>query len=170
MGQFHSKENAMKILSSNTINVGGLLKLILLPQEAVVGIRKNYQSLETILYYQDNDEVVAIDVLSDKSYQYTEEQQDDDAGDSWTIRLNGVIPAMTSTNEREICLLERKQFYVVAIDQNGSMRLVGEGEVLPRFLTTRSTGAAHTDLNGISFKLENTQANPSIILSSLQAV
>ena len=160
----------MKELSSNAMNVGGLLKLILLPQEAIVGVNKDYRSMKTILYYRDSDRVVAIDVLNNKSYQYTEEQQDDDAGDSWIIRLNGVIPAMTDSNEQEICMLERQRFYVVVIDQNGTMRLVGDGEVLPRFLTTRSTGAAHTDLNGISFKMEHTQVNPSIILSAMQTV
>lgn len=160
----------MKELSSNVINVGGLLRLILLPQEAVKGVDKNYQSMETVLYYQDSDRVVAIDVLNDKSYKYTEEQQDNDAGDCWMIRLNGIIPAMTLDNEQEISLLERQQFYVVVIDQNGIMRLVGDREVLPRFLTTRSTGAAHTDLNGISFKMEHTQVNPSIILSAMQTV
>lgn len=151
----------MRTLKFEQNNVGGLLNILLIPREAYRGV------INKELHYVDSDNVFMIEALNDSSYSYTEEQQVDDAGDSWLIRTEGVIPGMSIENEAIVRELERREYYVLTTDQNGELRLCGDDEVLPRFLTSRTTGKSYTALNGISFNLEHTQANPSLLINSV---
>ncbi len=155
----------MKTVQFDFSNIGGLLSLYAFPLSSVLSLKREYPLYSYTLLLQNETEVIALPVFANDTYSFTEEQVDSEAGDGWSISIEGVIPKRALKNEEMIHVLERGEWYVVAVDQNGTAHLCGDEETLLRFRTNKTTGASAADRNQIAFTFTCLQANPTLLLS-----
>lgn len=155
----------MKTLEFDYYNVGGLLHVYAIPPTSLRRIRKDYVGGLNYIELQQRDDVIEIPVLPDSSYSFSEDKEFADGGDSWNIAVSGIIPKMQTGNSDMMELLDRGEWYVLAVDQNGEAHLCGTETCLMRFDRNGTTGGTYAERNGISFTFTCRQESPSVYIA-----
>lgn len=155
----------MKKISFDFENVGGLMECYAIPISSFLRIREDYASNTKVLEVQNRDDIISIPVYMDSSFSFSEQHDLDEGGDFWQPSIEGIIPKDCMDNASDIETLERGSWMLLSKDYNGICRLSGTEDFLLKFTDTKTTGAAATDVNQISFTFTGKQDCPSIILS-----
>lgn len=142
-------------------NIGGLLDVYAIPVSAVTAMTVNYATRVRSLTLSSTSGVVHIPVYADESFSFEEPHGRDDSGDYWQPSVSGVIPGTSFANADVLELLERGEWVVVHVDQNGVSRVSGDADTPLTFESTAQTGAAYTDRNGCAFTFSGRLGHPS---------
>lgn len=154
----------MRTLTFDFDNIGGIQHVYAIPAEVFQAITINYATLRRALRMLSADDVVNIPVYADESFSFEEPHGRDDHGDYWQPSISGIIPAASFNNAQLIETLERGEWVVVHVDQNGIERVSGDEDTPLIFGSTASTGSLHTDRNGCSFSFTGKLGHPSHII------
>ena len=152
----------MKTFDIETDNVGGLFRLLAVPQASCSRVRKDYAQKANYIELKRKDDVIEIPACADMTFSFTEENQKSENGDAWNIEIEGVVPGTYKKNSVLVEELERGEWYVYAVDQNGCARWCGTDKVKMYFTATKSSGDSFASRNGISFTLSCIQESPSL--------
>ena len=155
----------MKSINFDFDNLGGLSKIYAIPPSSFVRIRTDYDDNTRSLELRRRDGIIEIPLYCDDSFLFSEELLDNDAGDGYSVSIEGVIPKHSLMNSRDIEILERGSWYILSEDSNGTVRLSGDENVLMKFITKKSTGKKPGSRNGINFLVSCVQQDPSILLN-----
>ena len=109
----------MRTLTFDFDNIGGIQHVYAIPAEVFQAITINYATLRRALRMLSADDVVKIPVYADESFSFEEPHGRDDHGDYWQPSISGIIPAASFDNAQLIETLERGEWVVVHVDQNG---------------------------------------------------
>ena len=155
----------MKSINFDFDNLGGLSKIYAIPPSSFVRIRTDYDDNTRSLELRRRDGIIEIPLYCDDSFLFSEELLDNDAGDGYSVSIEGVIPKHSLMNSRDIEILERGSWYILSEDSNGTVRLSGDENVLMKFITKKSTGKKPGSRNGISFSVSCVQQDSSVLLT-----
>lgn len=158
----------MKIINCDFDNIGGLLQIYAVPPASFIRIRKDFVQQLNYLELKQRDEIISIPVYANDTYIYNEDKETTDAGDSWNVNVEGVIPRMRRYNQETIERLERNLWYLVAIDANGEVHWCGQEDALLLFSTQKTSGQSAVDRNGITFSFSCTQDEPTIFIAEIE--
>ena len=158
----------MKTINLNPDNLGGLLHLYAIPPTSFLRIRKDYVNNLKYLELKQRNDVIDIPIFANDTYIYTEEKSTGDAGDYWTITIEGVIPRLSQENQPVIEELERGLWYVVTQDSNGEIHFCGQEDALLLFTNSKTSGQSASSRNGTSFSFACIQDAPSIFLTDFE--
>lgn len=160
----------MRTINYDFQNIGGLLRVIAVPPASFVQIRKDPLTGDNHLDLRNQDDIISIPIYANDTYIYTEDKEVNDAGDSWNVAIEGVIPKLEKTNHRIIETLERGLWYVLAVDGNGEVHWCGQEDALMLFDTQKSSGRTDTERNGITFSFSCTQDEPTIFIQDTSVI
>lgn len=158
----------MKTINFDFDNLGGLSQLFAVPPGSFVRIRKDYIQKLNYLELRKRDDIISIPVYADDTYMYNEDKETTDAGDSWSVSVEGVVPKNTSVNTEVIEILERGAWYVLAIDSNGEVHWCGQEETLMIFNSQKTSGQSATARNGIIFTFSCVQDEPTVFITDFE--
>lgn len=158
----------MKTIQLDTDNIGGLLHLYAVPPSSFLRLRTDYVSGAIMLELKQRDNIIDLPMYANDTYVYTENKTTGDAGDSWEVTIEGVIPKLCGRNHPVIEELERGQWYVVAEDSNGEIHFCGQEEALMIFDSTRTSGKGAAARNETSFSFSCIQDRPTIFLTDFE--
>lgn len=145
-------------------NIGGIQNVYAIPADVFIGININYSTLLRTLSLTGTDRVVKIPVYADESFSFDEPHGRDEHGDYWQPSLSGIIPAASANNAGLIEQLERGEWIVVHVDQNGVRRISGDEDTPLTFESNATTGRMYTDINGCSFTFTGKLGHPSYLV------
>lgn len=154
----------MKAISFEFDNIGGVQTVYAIPAEVFSAITVNYATMRRAISMISAADVVKIPVYADESFSFEEPHGRDEHGDYWQPSISGVIPAASLDNAEIIEKLERGEWVVVHIDQNGMRRVSGDEDTPLTFDNTASTGSLYTDRNGCSFTFTGKLGHPSYLI------
>ena len=155
----------MKRVNFDFDNIGGLSKVFAIPPDSFVRIRTDYVDNTKSLELRRRENIIEIPIYADDTFSYTEEQLDSDAGDGYSILIEGVIPKHSNINNKVVEDLERGVWLILTEDNNGVVRLSGDDNVKLKFISNKTTGKKATIRNGISFTLQCVQEDPSVLIT-----
>ncbi len=154
----------MKKIKFNFENVGGLAEVYAFPPADFLRLRHDYVNDSDSLELRTRDNVIAVPVYGDRSFVFSEEKDRADGGDYWDVSIEGVIPNINKENQRLVETLDRGEWLVLSMDNNGVVHLSGTTDVPLSFSSRKASGDAYSALNGIEFSFRGGQASPSVIL------
>lgn len=158
----------MKVINYDFDNVGGLLQIFAIPSTSFLCIRKDYVANLNYLELRSQDDLISIPVYANDTYMYSEDKTTTDAGDIWSVSVEGVIPKLYSYNKGLIEILERGLWYVLAVDGNGEVHWCGQEDALMLFNTQKTSGQTAANRNGITFTFSCVQDEPTIFITDLE--
>lgn len=154
----------MKKIKFNFENVGGLAELYAFPPADLLRVRHDYiKGIDTVELRNRNN-IVVVPVFGDRSFSFSEEKGLADGGVYWDVNIEGVIPNINFENQRLIETLDRGEWLVVSMDNNGIVHLSGTIDVPLQFSSSKSSGDSYASLNGIEFSFQCRQPSPSVIV------
>lgn len=154
----------MKKIKFNFENVGGLAEVYAFPPADFLRLRHDYVNDSDSLELRTRDNVIAVPVYGDRSFVFSEEKDRADGGDYWDVSIEGVIPNINKENRRLVEMLDRGEWLVLSMDNNGVVHLSGTTDVPLSFSSRKTSGDAYSALNGIEFSFHGGQPLPSVIL------
>ncbi len=168
MGQFPVKQNNnMKSLNFDFDNLGGVQSLFAIPATSLQRIRTDYNTGLNYLELKNRDDIIELPHYANDTYSFAENHKKSDAGDAWEITIEGVAPKQCIANADLIEKLERGEWYVLALDNNGEAHWCGQEETMMLFSTSKNTGKSITERNEIAFSFSNIQTIPSVYISDV---
>ena len=96
------------------------------------------------------------------------DKENGDAGDVWSVRVEGVIPKLSPVNRELLEVLERGLWYVLAVDGNGEVHWCGQEEALLQFNTNKTSGQTATNRNGTTFTFSCVQDEPTVYIAEME--
>lgn len=154
----------MKKIEFNFENVGGLAEIYAIPPTDFLHLRHDYVNDSDSLELRTRDNMIAVPVYGDRSFVFSEEKDRADGGDYWDVSIEGVIPNINKENRRLVETLDRGEWLVLSMDNNGVVHLSGTTDVPLSFSSRKTSGDAYSALNGIEFSFTAKQPSPSVIL------
>lgn len=154
----------MKKIEFNFENVGGLAEIYAIPPTDFLRLRHDYVNDSDSLELRTRDNMIAVPVYGDRSFVFSEEKDRADGGDYWDVSIEGVIPNINKENRRLVETLDRGEWLVLSMDNNGVVHLSGTTDVPLSFSSRKTSGDAYSALNGIEFSFTAKQPSPSVIL------
>ena len=145
-------------------NLGGLAEVYAIPLSSYLRIREDYTRNTKVLEVTNRDDIIAIPIIDDDTFSFSEIHKRDEGGDYFDIAIEGVIPGSAIDDDHIIETLQRGEWMVLTQDQNGVVRLSGNEDVLMSFEDTDTTGAQKRGKNQIQFKFACRSAEKSVIL------
>ena len=106
----------MKIINYDFENIGGLLKVLAVPPSSFLRVRKDYVTGLNYLELRNRDSILSLPIYADDTYTCSADKENGDAGDAWSVRVEGVIPKLSPVNRELLEVLERGLWYVLAVD------------------------------------------------------
>ena len=119
----------MKKIKFNFENVGGLAEVYAFPPSDFLRLRHDYVNDSDSLELRTRDNVIAVPVYGDRSFVFSEEKDRADGGDYWDVSIEGVIPNINKENRRLVETLDRGEWLVLSMDNNGVVHLSGTTDV-----------------------------------------
>ena len=156
----------MKNIVANLDNLGGLISVYAVPPASFDKIRIDYTEHTKTVEFVRYDDIIEIPVLPDSDYQFFELCEDTEAGTGYKVSVEGVIPRIAKVNEDVIEELERGEWYVLAVDQNGVSHWCGHEDSLMHFTSSNRTGATSASRNATEFTFECLQAVKTSIVTN----
>lgn len=157
----------MKKLDYTFDNIGGLMAIYAIPPESFIRLRKDYILNTYNLELRQRDNIIAIPVLDNGTYNMGIEQENSLQGDAWRTTIDGFIPAVNKAQSSLLSVLQQRAWYVLAVDQNGCYHFCGEADTLMRFKRTFTSGDNAAARNATSFTFENLQAGYPVIIEDI---
>ena len=103
----------MKVINYDFENIGGLLQVLAVPPSSFLRIRKDYVTNLNYLELRNRDGIISLPIYADDTYSFSEDKENGDAGDAWSVRVEGVIPKLSPVNRELLEVLERGLWYVL---------------------------------------------------------
>ena len=101
----------MKIINYDFENIGGLLKVLAVPPSSFLRVRKDYVTGLNYLELRNRDSIISLPIYADDTYSFSEDKENGDAGDAWSVRVEGVIPKLSPVNRELLEVLERGMYW-----------------------------------------------------------
>lgn len=158
----------MKIINYDFENIGGLLQVIAVPPSSFLRVRKDYVTSLNYLELRNRDGIISLPIYADDTYSFSEDKENGDAGDAWSVRVEGVIPKLSPVNRELLEVLERGLWYVLAVDGNGEVHWCGQEEALLQFNTNKTSGQTATNRNGTTFTFSCVQDEPTVYITEME--
>ncbi len=156
----------MKKLNFDFENMGGVIVLYAIPFTSFVRVRKDYPTGLNYLEYRKGQDIIEVPAYADDTFKFIENHTSGDAGDEYSVTIEGVIPKIMMGNAYDIETLERGEWIVLSQDRNGVAHLSGDDNVKMKFTTQKTTGSAAAERNQIAFSFSCVQENPSVIIAA----
>jgi hypothetical protein len=156
----------MKNFNIKDDNIGGLLRMYAIPVSSFLRIRKDYINNLQTLEVRDRDSIIAIPIMDNQTFGYTQDHDLDEGGDYWEPVIDGIIPGGRQSNEDIVEELERGEWLVMFEDQIGTVHISGTKDIPMKFTTSETSGTSSSDRNQISFEFKCRQNHPPLILTN----
>ncbi len=154
----------MQNIIFNFNNIGGLAEIYAIPPSDFLRLRHDYISDTDALELKTRDNIIVLPVYADRSFSFDEQKSTADGGDYWDVAIEGVIPRLCHDTSSLVERLERGEWLVLHLDNNGVVHLSGSVEVPMTFSAEKSTGDSYTALNGYTFAFSAKQPAPSVVI------
>ncbi|MGQ7868719.1 hypothetical protein [Sunxiuqinia sp. sy24] len=148
----------MKQLNKPTDNLGGLIKIWLVPPDAVSSLTGGTLTLHS------TDEVHEI-YCSSGSISFTEPMEHARAGILYKPQIKGFIPKDSPEVEEAINAMAGRKYLGVFLDGNEQYKVCGTVAIPLRVQFDLDTGADTPDRNGHSILLSGAQRNKSVFIA-----
>lgn len=148
----------MRTINLPLDNVGGLSDIYLIATDNIE--RYNRDSLGVDLTLKNYGDYIVLPYLADETYQFTERMTIEEAGPTFEVNIEGVIPTASADNDAIIREIISKQWIAVTKDNNGDRKLVGSKEVPLSFTFDYTTGKKG-ERNGLTFSVSSKQSHRS---------
>lgn len=149
----------MKQLNKPTDNLGGLIKIWLVPPDAVSSLTKGTLALRS------TDEVYEV-YCSPGSLAFTEPMERIRAGILYKPEIKGFIPKDSPEIEQAINEMAGRKYLGVFLDGNEQYKVCGSVATPLRVYFDLDTGADTPDRNGHSILLSGSQRNKSVFIAN----
>ena len=153
----------MRELQFNTDNLGGVIHCYAIPPSCYA-LNYDYSSRTYTLLLVDDTDVISIPVYADGTINFAEPHGRDEHGDYWEPSVSGAIPRASLENAALLEELERGEWVVAFIDQNGIARMAGDDDTPLTFATSADTGLQPIDLNRTGFTFSGRLSHPSYVV------
>lgn len=147
-------------------NLGGAHKIYAIPPGSLVSISHDHTQGKTTLTLTGEDDLVEIYCTPD-TLQLTEEKTQTPAGTAYNITITGVHPKTDAPDRKQLAMLESGYWLVLLEDNNGNMRLAGDGHSHLVFNGTATTGQAIQNRNQLQFTFSGMQPLPGCFIDSV---
>ena len=148
----------MRTINLPLDNVGGLSDIYLICTDNILRYYRDYLGVDmTLKSYED---YIVLPYRADDTYVFTEKMTIEEAGPTFEVIIEGVIPTSLEDNDTIIREIISKQWLAVTKDNNGEMKLVGSKEVPLSFSFDYTTGKKG-ERNGLSFSVSSKQSHRS---------
>lgn len=154
----------MRKISFNIDNVGGVAEIYAFPPADLLRLRHDYATGADSVELLTRENIVAIPVYPGRAFHFSEEKSLDDGGCCWSVSIEGVIPGIDNEHDELVGILERGEWLVLSMDNNGTARLSGTQEVPLQFSSTRSSGEEYAGLAGTEFSFQGVEPEPSAVI------
>jgi len=143
---------------------GGLAYIYAIPPASLRRIRMDYATGQRWPEFKERGNIIRLPVLeaAPKTFQFKETHEWTEAGDTYTVEINGYIPPLKAGGEDLVRTLEQGTWMVLHTDLNGISRLSGTVDIPLKFTRVADTGAAPGEQNAITFAFSAVEAEPSI--------
>ncbi len=145
-------------------NVGGLAEFYAIPPSDVLRIRHDYRRDIYALELKTRDNIIVVPVYGDRSFSFSEQKSTADGGDYWEVSIEGVVPKLCHDSSAIIESLDRGDWLVLHIDNNGTVHLSGSVDIPLQCSSDKSSGSSFTDLNGTTLTFSGKQPSPSLVI------
>lgn len=158
----------MKVINYDFENIGGVLQVFAVPPTSFSSILEDHMNGLFSVELRNKKNIISIPVYANDTYSFDENKSVTDAGDTWNVSVEGVIPKLYSYNKKLIETLERGLWYVLAVDNNGEVHWCGQEEALMQFNTAKTSGQSVADRNGTTFTFSCVQDEPTIYIADIE--
>lgn len=134
-------------------NLGGLLRMYVLPATAVASLENG------VLTLLGPDQVISLYITPESSHAGCELKRSD-AGRYYEISVGGFTPRIRQEAERLFLSMAGRSYLVLILDGNGQYQLAGTPEEPLRFSFSARTGSAVSDRNGYELLFERQCTSP----------
>ena len=154
----------MKEIKFDFFNIGGIEKIVAIPQSSLLRIREDATSELHLLELDSFENIIDIYIIFD-TVVFTEDSNRDSGGVSYEVNITGIIPKSNLPNQAQLQTLENEPMFYLFRDNNGQIRLAGTEENQPIFIRKDSTGTL-ASRNQIQFEIKGKQINPCYFIDS----
>lgn len=148
----------MRTINLPLDNVAGISDIYLIGIDNIERCNRNYLGVDlTLKNYSD---YIVLPYLADETYQFTERMTIEEAGQTFEVNIEGVIPTASADNDAIIREIISKQWLAVTKDNNGEMKIIGSKEVPLSFTFDYTTGKKG-ERNGLTFSVSSKQSHRS---------
>lgn len=153
----------MKTIQFDSDNRPGISRIYAIPISSFLRIRKNYKKNTLNVEVKNRGDIIDIPMYT-MAFQFNEEHSTEEAGETYSIAIEGRIPKLSQVNDSIIKILERGEWLVLHQDNNGIVHLSGTIDDPLTFNTNKSTGVGAESTNGYQFKFSAFTPESSIIV------
>lgn len=143
---------------------GGLSYIYAIPPASLRRVRIDYATGQRWPEFKARENIICLPVwaAAPQNFQFKETHEWTEAGDAYTVEINGYIPPLKAGGEELVRTLEQGAWMVLHTDLNGISRLSGTADIPLKFTRVADTGASPGEQNAITFSFSAVEPEPSI--------